>query len=156
MSEVRSRDEQELASARELFQRRSSLAGISRSQPSGTSAPSTRLRPAAEEVPDTSPTDYVSVKAALQERVIDEMQRRNLLGAGEDVLTAAVGELVHEVIASEDLLINEAERGHLAEELVEASHALSSRRSRCRTDTAVHFHTGLTESPRHRLDKPRC
>ena len=119
MSEERRRDEQELASARELFQRRSSLAGISRSQRSGTSAPATRLRPAAEEVPDTSPTDYVSVKAALQERVIDEMQRRNLLGEGEDVLTEAVEDFVRRVLETEDLPITEVEEDHLAKELVE-------------------------------------
>lgn len=82
--------------------------------------------PASNEAPTPSGTampeprgDYISVKSDLQERVIQEMQRRNLLGAGEEVLTAAVQEFVSGVLDSEDLAITEDERDHLARELVE-------------------------------------
>lgn len=63
--------------------------------------------------------EYAGVKVELQERLIADLQRRNLLGAGEERLKDAVEEFVAEVLAEEDLPINESERDHLAKELVE-------------------------------------
>ncbi|MEM7306172.1 MAG: CpaF family protein [Planctomycetota bacterium] len=100
---------------RALFQRRPALSALSRSHAGTAPAPATRSRSAAP----AAPTDYVSVKADLQQRVIDELQRRNLLGAGEEVVEEAVEEFVRAVLASEDLPITESEHDHLAQELVE-------------------------------------
>ncbi len=63
--------------------------------------------------------DYLSVKAALQERLLDEIGERGLLESdGADVATA-VKEFAARAIASEDIPLNEAERVRLAEELTD-------------------------------------
>ena len=106
-------------SARDFFRKRNSLSDLPRSQRSNAGRPVVRIRDEEQVSEAVSPTDYVSVKASLQERVIEEMQRRNLLGAGEDVLTEAVEEFVRRVLATEDLPITETEEESLAKELVE-------------------------------------
>jgi pilus assembly protein CpaF len=64
-------------------------------------------------------TDYLAVKAALQERLLDEIGERGLLeNEGADV-AAAVQEFAARAIASEDVALNEAERVRLAEELTD-------------------------------------
>src|SRR5688500_2893706 len=63
--------------------------------------------------------DYLAVKAALQERLLDEIGERGLLeNDGADV-AAAVQEFAARAIASEDVALNEAERVRLAEELTD-------------------------------------
>src|SRR5205085_511352 len=63
--------------------------------------------------------DYLGVKAALQERLLDEIGERGLLESdGADVATA-VQEFAARTIASEDIALNEAERIRLAEELTD-------------------------------------
>jgi pilus assembly protein CpaF len=63
--------------------------------------------------------DYLSVKAELQERLLDEIGERGLLeNDGADV-AAAVKEFAARAIASEDIPLNEAERVRLAEELTD-------------------------------------
>src|SRR5204863_920584 len=63
--------------------------------------------------------DYLSVKAALQERLLDEIGERGLLeNDGADV-AAAVKDFAARAIASEDIPLNEAERVRLAEELTD-------------------------------------
>src|SRR5258705_9566146 len=64
-------------------------------------------------------TDYLAVKAALQERLLDEIGERGLLESeGADVATA-VQEFAARALASEDVALNEAERVRLAEELTD-------------------------------------
>jgi pilus assembly protein CpaF len=63
--------------------------------------------------------DYLAVKAALQERLLDEIGERGLLeNDGADV-AAAVQDFAARAIASEDVALNEAERVRLAEELTD-------------------------------------
>jgi pilus assembly protein CpaF len=63
--------------------------------------------------------DYLAVKAALQERLLDEMEQRNLLqGEGEDI-AAVVQEFAARAIESENVPLNEQERVRLAEELTD-------------------------------------
>lgn len=106
------------AAVRAFFQRKSTLPSLSRS-PSRVAQVVTRAVPSAEAAPAASPSDYVTVKAGLQQRVIDDLQRRNLLGGGEEVVTEAVEEFVRRVLDEEDLPITESERDHLGQELVE-------------------------------------
>ena len=103
---------------RAIFRRRQAENGILRAA-HGTlgRAPSVGAEVTAREEPGTN--DYVGVKAELLERIIDEMQRRNLLGAGDEVLSTAVEEFVRDVVEAEDLPVTESERGHLARELIE-------------------------------------
>jgi pilus assembly protein CpaF len=64
-------------------------------------------------------SDYLAVKAALQERLLDEIGERGLLeNDGADV-AAAVQDFAARAIASEEVGLNEAERVRLAEELTD-------------------------------------
>src|SRR5262249_156909 len=63
--------------------------------------------------------DYLSGKAALQERLLDEIGERGLLESeGADVVSA-VKEFAARALASEEIALNEAERVRLAEELTD-------------------------------------
>ena len=63
--------------------------------------------------------DYLAVKAALQERLLDEIGERGLLESEGADVAAAVQEFASRAIASEDIALNEAERVRLAEELID-------------------------------------
>ena len=63
--------------------------------------------------------DYLSVKAALQERLLDEIGERGLLESDGADVAAAVKDFAARAIASEDIPLNEAERERLAEELTD-------------------------------------
>ena len=63
--------------------------------------------------------DYLTVKARLQERLLDEIGERGLLeNEGADV-AAAVKDFAARALASEEIALNEAERVRLAEELTD-------------------------------------
>lgn len=63
--------------------------------------------------------DYLAVKAALQERLLDEIGERGLLENDDADVAAAVQDFAARAIASEDVALNEAERVRLAEELTD-------------------------------------
>ena len=63
--------------------------------------------------------DYLAVKAALHERLLDEIGERRLLDSEGTDLTTAVREFAARAIASEDVPLNETERVRLAEELTD-------------------------------------
>ena len=63
--------------------------------------------------------DYQAVKAALHERLLDEIGERRLLDGDSAELTAAVQEFAARAIESGDVPLNEAERVRLAEELTD-------------------------------------
>ncbi|MSO81747.1 MAG: CpaF family protein [Acidobacteria bacterium] len=64
-------------------------------------------------------SDYLAVKAALQERLLDEIGARGLLESDGADVAAAVRDFAARAIASEDVGLNEAERVRLAEELTD-------------------------------------
>ncbi|MBF8299835.1 MAG: Type secretion system protein [Acidobacteria bacterium] len=64
-------------------------------------------------------SDYLAVKAALQERLLDEIGDRGLLESEGADVAAAVQEFAARAIASEDIGLNDAERVRLAEELTD-------------------------------------
>ena len=63
--------------------------------------------------------DYLAVKAALQERLLDEIGERGLLENDDADVAAAVQDFAARAIASEDVALNDAERVRLAEELTD-------------------------------------
>jgi pilus assembly protein CpaF len=64
-------------------------------------------------------SDYLAVKATLQEQLVDEIERRNLLmHEGQDV-AAAVKDFAARALESDDIALNEVERARLAEELTD-------------------------------------
>jgi len=64
-------------------------------------------------------TDYLAVKAALQEKLLDEIGERGLLESEGADVAAAVQDFAARALASEDVALNEAERVRLAEELTD-------------------------------------
>jgi len=64
-------------------------------------------------------TDYLTVKAALQEKLLDEIGERGLLESEGADVAAAVQDFAARALASEDVALNEAERVRLAEELTD-------------------------------------
>jgi pilus assembly protein CpaF len=85
-----------------------------------------RAEPAQPELPAgarreerSQATDYGAVKGRLHRRLLDEIGEKNLYGGGEDAIARAVQEFVERVLRTEDLPLNESERGRLAEELVQ-------------------------------------
>ena len=64
-------------------------------------------------------SDYLAVKAALQERLLDEIGERGLLENDDADVAAAVQDFAARAIASEEVGLNDAERVRLAEELTE-------------------------------------
>jgi pilus assembly protein CpaF len=63
--------------------------------------------------------EYLSVKSDLHQRLLDELDERNLLGSREDELTAFISKFVADVLASEPIPLNESERGRLTDDLLE-------------------------------------
>jgi pilus assembly protein CpaF len=63
--------------------------------------------------------DYLAVKAALHERLLDEIGERRLLDSDSADVAAAVQDFASRAIESEDVPLNEAERVRLAEELTD-------------------------------------
>ncbi|MEM1451271.1 MAG: CpaF family protein [Planctomycetota bacterium] len=105
-------DSAETQAVRALFRRRPLVPLAERPVEGGANV---RSLPA----PVESGGDYVGAKAVLQERMITELQQRGVLGEDEETLTRAVEEWVARVLETEDLPMNDTEREHLAEELVE-------------------------------------
>jgi pilus assembly protein CpaF len=86
-----------------------------------------RTRPATAVTADASPpartdaggTNYAQVKAALHQRLLDEIDRRKLLSGGEEALAAAARDFVAAVLSTEDIPLNQGERKRLADDLLE-------------------------------------
>lgn len=63
--------------------------------------------------------DYLSIKARLHSRLLDEIGERSMFGTGEDAIARAVQEFVSHVLQTEDLPLNQEERDRLADELTQ-------------------------------------
>ena len=63
--------------------------------------------------------DYLSIKARLHARLLDEIGERSLYGTGEETITRAVQEFVERVLSTEDVPLNREERERLAQELID-------------------------------------
>lgn len=71
------------------------------------------------EAPQREAVSYLSVKAGLHERLLDELDSNNLFAAAEEELTEYVDQFVERVLVNEELPLNESERNHLRDELLE-------------------------------------
>lgn len=66
-----------------------------------------------------SPTNYVSIKARLQRRLLEEISDLNDLSESDEALSGAVDEFVARVLETEQIALNRSERDRLADELRE-------------------------------------
>ncbi len=85
----------------------------------GVSKGANSLGPDAEPSARPGRANYLAVKAALHERLLDEIGERGLLEHDGADVAAAVREFAARAIASEDIALNDAERLRLAEELTD-------------------------------------
>jgi pilus assembly protein CpaF len=104
---------------RELLSRTHMAVPSARSKlrPKAVTPALTRTRDAPE-IPSTGKAGYLAVKSELHERLLDEVDRKKLLAAGDDVLASYVKDFVDRVLQSEDLPLNASERKHLADDLM--------------------------------------
>ena len=104
---------------RSLFARRPASAPVRRTDAGVHSTKGTGELAA----PDAA-SQFVDLKADLHARVIADLQEDGLLGAEPEALEAAVQDWVANVLATEDLPLNEAERSRLGVELAEEATGL--------------------------------
>jgi len=62
---------------------------------------------------------YLAVKGELHQRLLDDLERRGLLGADEDQLVDVVRQFVDQSLELQDLPLNDGERRRLADDLLE-------------------------------------
>jgi len=88
-------------------------------RPKGAVAGSSPNRTAAPPPAVAGSSTFLAVKSALHARLLNELDDRKLLGAGEDDLARAVRDFVGRVLATEEVSLNEAERARLTDDLIE-------------------------------------
>ena len=86
-------------------------ANTNRSTTSALAAPATPARGGA--------ASYLRVKSDLHQQLLAEVDRRNLISAGEEQLTEAVEDFVDQALQVQDLALNVAERRQLVDDLLE-------------------------------------
>ena len=64
-------------------------------------------------------TEYLSVKGTLHEQLLDELDRRNLLGSSKETVVEFVETFVDDALKAEDLPLNDDERRSLVDDLLE-------------------------------------
>ncbi|MFN0243224.1 MAG: CpaF family protein [Planctomycetota bacterium] len=67
----------------------------------------------------TPQVDYLSIKARLHSRLLDEIGERSMYGSGEDAIARAVQEFVTRVLQTENVPLNQEERERLSDELTQ-------------------------------------
>ncbi len=63
--------------------------------------------------------DYLSIKARLHSRLLDEIGERSMYGSGEETIARAVQEFVARVLQTENVPLNQQERERLSDELTQ-------------------------------------
>ena len=63
--------------------------------------------------------DFLTIKARLHSRLLDEIGERNMYGSGEETIARAVQDFVARVLQTENIPLNEEERERLSDELTE-------------------------------------
>ena len=73
------------------------------------STPASNIERQRTEIAETKSgsAEYLAVKGALHQRLLDEINEQNMLGGNEEFLASAAREFVERVLETEDLLLNE-------------------------------------------------
>ena len=80
-----------------------------RRRPSQTATRTKTVTPTTP-VTEETPLAYLAVKGDLHQRLLDDLDRRDLLGAEEERLTEVVQDFVDQTLAGQDLPLNTQER----------------------------------------------
>ena len=62
---------------------------------------------------------YLRVKADLHQQLLSDLDRRNLINAGEEDLAEVVEDFVDQALDGQDLALNDSERRQLVDDLLE-------------------------------------
>ena len=89
-----------------------------RRRPSQTATRTKTVTPTTP-VTEETPLAYLAVKGDLHQRLLDDLDRRDLLGAEEERLTEVVQDFVDQTLAGQDLPLNTQERRRLVDDLLE-------------------------------------
>lgn len=74
---------------------------------------------AAAPVSTQGAVSYLRVKADLHQQLLSDLDRRNLINAGEDQLAEVVEDFVDQALAGQDMALNDSERRQLVDDLLE-------------------------------------
>ena len=66
-----------------------------------------------------SHVEFLTVESRLHQRLLDELDRRNMLAASEETITRFIETFVDQALESTDLPLNDAERRRLVDDLLE-------------------------------------
>ena len=110
--------EQEMQVARRRFRAAITTAAASRLRPE-TARSERGERQRKPEAPLSGVVDYLSIKAQLHERLLDDIGERHLLGSDEEQVEQAVHDFVARTLETEELPLNEEERDRLGDELIQ-------------------------------------
>ena len=68
---------------------------------------------------ESSPASFLQVKAELHQQLLTDLDRRDLISAGEDQLADVVEEFVEQALVDQDMALNAVERRQMVDELLE-------------------------------------
>lgn len=74
---------------------------------------------AASSITSHGAVSYLRVKADLHQQLLSDLDRRNLINAGEEQLAEVVEDFVDQALAGQDLALNDYERKQLVDDLLE-------------------------------------
>ena len=74
---------------------------------------------AAPPIDNHGAVSYLRVKADLHQQLLSDLDRRNLINAGEEDLAEVVEDFVDQALAGQDLALNDSERRQLVDDLLE-------------------------------------
>lgn len=106
-------------SARELFARTSLRLPGERVRGESTRQSSKSFAGTSPTVQPTGSASFASVKAAMHTQLLEDLDRRERITAGEDELTELVKEYVADALATQDWPLNDVERRQLVDDLIE-------------------------------------
>jgi len=81
--------------------------------------PAWRAAPEATPAARGATVDFLSIKARLHSRLLDEIGERSMFGSGEEAIASAVQDFVARVLQTENIPLNASERERLADELTQ-------------------------------------
>lgn len=110
--------EEQMRQARHKFRAAITTAAASRLRPETARSEGSNRQRESEPIAGGL-VDYLTIKTKLHERLLDDIGERQLLGSTEEDVERAVKDFVERTLESEELPLNEEERGRLSDELMQ-------------------------------------
>ena len=111
-----SRDPRQMLSRANLALPRDHVRAVSKRT---TSSSAMAAPTAASGPPRSAAVSYLRIKSDLHQQLLTDLDRRNLISAGEDQMTEVVEDFVDQALELQDLPLNDSERRQLVDDLLE-------------------------------------